>query len=143
MAIILEELGLPYETRFIEMANIKKEPFISINPNGRYESPPPYDELLFEISWKNSYLAFQPLKTPTLESPSGNPAPLSSTWLRNTTPPGRSPSNPRPRSINSCNGFISRCLAKALILAKPSGLTDTIPKNSHRPSKGTGTRRNG
>lgn len=36
VAIILEELGLPYETKFIEFQDMKKEgPLIDINPNGR------------------------------------------------------------------------------------------------------------
>ncbi|KAJ9636759.1 hypothetical protein H2201_003011 [Coniosporium apollinis] len=36
VAIILEELGLPYETTFIEFQDMKKEGrFIDINPNGR------------------------------------------------------------------------------------------------------------
>lgn len=32
---ILEELNVPYETKFIRNENIKQEPFISVNPNGR------------------------------------------------------------------------------------------------------------
>lgn len=35
VAILLEELGLPYETRFQEFPDLKKEPYISLNPNGR------------------------------------------------------------------------------------------------------------
>lgn len=35
VAYILEELNIPYETRFIRGENIKKEPFVSVNPNGR------------------------------------------------------------------------------------------------------------
>jgi glutathione S-transferase len=35
VAILLEELGLPYETKFIDFADMKKEPYTSINPNGR------------------------------------------------------------------------------------------------------------
>ncbi|KAF9890790.1 glutathione S- transferase, nitrogen catabolite repression regulator [Aspergillus nanangensis] len=35
VAIILEELHLPYETRFVNFTDVKKEPFISLNPNGR------------------------------------------------------------------------------------------------------------
>lgn len=35
VAIILEELGLPYETKFVEMPDMKKEPFEKLNPNGR------------------------------------------------------------------------------------------------------------
>lgn len=35
MAIILEELGLPYESEYMDMADLKKPPFEKINPNGR------------------------------------------------------------------------------------------------------------
>lgn len=35
VAIVLEELQLPYETIFVEFGDVKKEPFISLNPNGR------------------------------------------------------------------------------------------------------------
>ncbi|KAI1808231.1 glutathione S-transferase [Daldinia bambusicola] len=33
--IILEELKIPYENKNIEFSEVKKEPFISVNPNGR------------------------------------------------------------------------------------------------------------
>ncbi len=35
VAIILEELGLPYKTEFLEFENMKKAPYESKNPNGR------------------------------------------------------------------------------------------------------------
>ncbi|KAJ6024427.1 Bcgst6 [Penicillium herquei] len=35
VAIILEELQLPCETTFVEFADVKKEPYVSLNPNGR------------------------------------------------------------------------------------------------------------
>lgn len=35
VAVILEELGLPYKTEFREFEELKKEPFLSLNPNGR------------------------------------------------------------------------------------------------------------
>lgn len=35
VAIILEELGLKYESKYVEMADMKKRPFEGINPNGR------------------------------------------------------------------------------------------------------------
>lgn len=38
VAIILEELGLPYTKQQVELSDIKKEPYISINPNGRVPS---------------------------------------------------------------------------------------------------------
>ena len=38
VAILLEELGLAYKTEFQEFPDLKKEPYESINPNGRYGS---------------------------------------------------------------------------------------------------------
>jgi glutathione S-transferase len=39
VAIILEELGLPFEVKSLKMPDeIKSEPYISINPNGRLPS---------------------------------------------------------------------------------------------------------
>ncbi|KAI9654951.1 MAG: glutathione S- transferase, nitrogen catabolite repression regulator [Bathelium mastoideum] len=35
ISILLEELGLAYETRFKEFPDLKVEPYISLNPNGR------------------------------------------------------------------------------------------------------------
>ena len=35
VVIILEELKLPYELEYVDFSQIKKEPFISVNPNGR------------------------------------------------------------------------------------------------------------
>lgn len=35
VAVLLEELGLPYETKFMEFPDLKNEPYISLNPNGR------------------------------------------------------------------------------------------------------------
>ena len=35
VAIILEELGVPYQSEFLDFAKIKQEPYISVNPNGR------------------------------------------------------------------------------------------------------------
>ncbi|EFE42837.1 glutathione S-transferase Ure2-like, putative [Trichophyton verrucosum HKI 0517] len=41
VALVLEELGLPYETEDVPMAERKKPPFTNINPNGR--TPALYD----------------------------------------------------------------------------------------------------
>lgn len=35
VAIILEELKVPYETKFLDFPAMKQEPFESLNPNGR------------------------------------------------------------------------------------------------------------
>ena len=33
--LILEELDLPFEKKYVDMATVKQEPHISLNPNGR------------------------------------------------------------------------------------------------------------
>jgi glutathione S-transferase len=35
VAILLEELGLSYETRFVNFTEVKQEPYTKLNPNGR------------------------------------------------------------------------------------------------------------
>jgi len=35
VAILLEELSIPYNAKVMDMSEIKKEPYISVNPNGR------------------------------------------------------------------------------------------------------------
>lgn len=35
VAIILEELGIPYTTQLMDFGDLKKDPFESVNPNGR------------------------------------------------------------------------------------------------------------
>ena len=35
VAILFEELGLPYNTVYLQFSDLKKEPFESKNPNGR------------------------------------------------------------------------------------------------------------
>ncbi|KAI1503187.1 URE2 protein [Biscogniauxia marginata] len=35
VVIILESLNIPYEHKFVDIADVKKEPFILVNPNGR------------------------------------------------------------------------------------------------------------
>jgi len=35
VVIVLKELGLRYDTEFVEMSNMKSEPFVSVNVNGR------------------------------------------------------------------------------------------------------------
>lgn len=32
---MLEELGLAYVTRSVELAEMRQEPYLSVNPNGR------------------------------------------------------------------------------------------------------------
>ncbi|KAF4980368.1 hypothetical protein FZEAL_3598 [Fusarium zealandicum] len=35
VALVLEELSVPYETRFVAFTSVKEEPFTRLNPNGR------------------------------------------------------------------------------------------------------------
>ncbi|CAG8893225.1 unnamed protein product [Penicillium egyptiacum] len=35
VAIMFEELNIPYETRHIDFSEVKKEPYVKLNPNGR------------------------------------------------------------------------------------------------------------
>lgn len=35
VAILLEELGIPYDTQLMDFGELKKDPFESVNPNGR------------------------------------------------------------------------------------------------------------
>ena len=39
--VILEELGLPYKTEFVELEGLKHKPFTDINPNGKVPGRPP------------------------------------------------------------------------------------------------------
>lgn len=33
--MVLEELNIPYETEFLDFSDLKKSPFVDVNPNGR------------------------------------------------------------------------------------------------------------
>lgn len=52
VAIILEELGVPYHQEFLDFGVLKQEPFISANPNGRLPAleDPNTSITLFEVS---------------------------------------------------------------------------------------------
>jgi len=56
--IILEELGLPYETSWVELEDLKREPFTKYNPNGRVPAiiDPNTDIVLFESGAIVAYL---------------------------------------------------------------------------------------
>lgn len=51
VAIILEELGVPYHQEFLDFSVLKQEPFISVNPNGRLPAleDPNTSITLFEV----------------------------------------------------------------------------------------------
>lgn len=56
--VILEELGLPYQTSWVELEDLKREPFLSINPNGKVPAiiDPNTDIKLFESGAIVQYL---------------------------------------------------------------------------------------
>jgi glutathione S-transferase len=56
--IILEELKLPYTLEPVDMGDIKKEPYISLNPNGRLPSmkDPNTGIILWEVGSRVSQL---------------------------------------------------------------------------------------
>ncbi|KAI3281357.1 hypothetical protein DTO002I6_9856 [Penicillium roqueforti] len=35
VALILEELNIPYKTQFVDFSEVKKDPYVKLNPNGR------------------------------------------------------------------------------------------------------------
>lgn len=57
-AIVLEELNLPYENRFIDADQVKKSPFTDLNPNGRVPciEDPNTGIVLWESMAINEYL---------------------------------------------------------------------------------------
>lgn len=52
MRIVLDELEIPYVNDVLSFADLKKEPYISINPNGRVPAihDPNTDITLWEVS---------------------------------------------------------------------------------------------
>lgn len=59
VAILLEELGLPYEAKITPYDTIKSEPYVSLNPNGRLpalKDPNNNDLALFESGAIVEYL---------------------------------------------------------------------------------------
>ncbi|KAM3496877.1 hypothetical protein MY10362_009754 [Beauveria mimosiformis] len=62
VALILEELGLPYETTYLEFPDAKVEPYISLNPNGKLPAiqDPNHSIELFESGAIIEYLCGGP-----------------------------------------------------------------------------------
>ena len=48
--IILEELGLPYESKWVDLEDLKEKPFVSVKPNGRV--PDEQKQLGFHLDMK-------------------------------------------------------------------------------------------
>lgn len=65
VALILEELDLAYETKFVDFTAVKKEPYLSLNPNGRLPTihDPNTDITLWESGAITQYLIEQYDKT--------------------------------------------------------------------------------
>lgn len=58
---MLEELGVPYTTKFMDMGDMKKAPFNKLNPNGRVPAieDPNTGIVLWESGAINEYLVDQ------------------------------------------------------------------------------------
>ncbi|CAJ2502762.1 Uu.00g101560.m01.CDS01 [Anthostomella pinea] len=56
--LVVEELGIPYETVWVSYGDLKSEPYVSLNPNGRVPAmvDPNTDVTLFESGAIISYL---------------------------------------------------------------------------------------
>jgi glutathione S-transferase len=52
VCIVLEALGLPYETHLLELSEVKRESYVKLNPNGRLPTlqDPNTGLDLFEVS---------------------------------------------------------------------------------------------
>jgi glutathione S-transferase len=67
--MIIEELSLPYKLEEVDDKQLKVEPFISLNPNGRAPAmiDPNRDITLFEVSKCNIYAQSTSQLTPTVK----------------------------------------------------------------------------
>ncbi|KAF3385826.1 Glutathione S-transferase 1 [Talaromyces pinophilus] len=82
-AIILEELSLPYENRFVEPEDVKKPPFTDLNPNGRVPciEDPNTGMVLWESVAINEYLVQTYDLSGTLWCPQGPDYFIMKQWL--------------------------------------------------------------
>ncbi|EJP62797.1 Glutathione S-transferase 2 [Beauveria bassiana] len=83
VALILEELGLPYETTYLEFPDAKVEPYISLNPNGKLPAiqDPNHSIELFESGAIIEYLIEQYDKDGKLSHESLQDKSLARAWL--------------------------------------------------------------
>ncbi|KAL0257752.1 hypothetical protein SLS55_006915 [Diplodia seriata] len=83
VAIILEELKIPYETKFLEFPEMKQDPYESINPNGRVPAieDPNTGIKLFESGAIIQYLVDTYDKSNALHHASGAEKYLEQAWL--------------------------------------------------------------
>ncbi|RHZ69915.1 hypothetical protein CDV55_107948 [Aspergillus turcosus] len=75
VVFILEHLGIPYEHKFVPLDEIKKEPFVNINPNGRLPAiqDPNTGITLWESGAILEYLMETYDKQNTISFPAGTP----------------------------------------------------------------------
>ncbi|KAI4258140.1 MAG: hypothetical protein L6R42_005271 [Xanthoria sp. 1 TBL-2021] len=83
VAIILEELGLPFETETLDFADMKKEPYTLVNPNGRVPAieDPNTGITLWESSSIIDYLLETYDKDNKLRYTSGHEKFLQKSWM--------------------------------------------------------------
>ena len=83
VAIVLEELGMPYETQLMDFPDMKQAPFTSINPNGRVPAieDPNTGITLWESSAIIDYLLETYDKSNSLQYPSGPEKFLQKSWM--------------------------------------------------------------
>ncbi|KAH9906349.1 glutathione-s-transferase [Xylariomycetidae sp. FL2044] len=83
VAIVLEELGLPYETKYLEFPDTKVEPYLSLNPNGKLPviQDPNKSVVLFESGSIIEYLIEQYDQGSKLTHPSIQDKSLARSWL--------------------------------------------------------------
>ena len=81
--MVLEELGLPYETKYLDFASVKQEPFVSVNPNGRVPAieDPNTGLNLFESGAIIEYLVEQYDKSNKLSYTEAKEKYLTKCWL--------------------------------------------------------------
>ncbi|RHZ65950.1 glutathione S-transferase family protein [Aspergillus thermomutatus] len=75
VVFILEQLGIPYEHKFVPFDGIKKEPYVNINPNGRVPAieDPNTGITLWESGAILEYLIETYDKQNTISFPAGTP----------------------------------------------------------------------
>ncbi|EAW11960.1 glutathione S-transferase family protein [Aspergillus clavatus NRRL 1] len=75
VVFILEELSIPYEHKYVEFDQIKKEPYVNINPNGRVPAieDPNTGITLWESGAILEYLVETYDKEHTISFPAGTP----------------------------------------------------------------------
>jgi len=148
VAIILNELNIPYETELMDFSVLHQgmccQPSSSPEQTGKDPDPDLTQQQQQQqnpSSPSTPTAASPPSPTPTTPtSPSGNPAPSSSTCSRPTTRPTPSPTPLPPTSSSPNAGCTSRPQARARTLARGLGSRFTQRRSRSLCSTGTGLR---